>query len=230
MAKAHVKDKKVGAAKQVAHFLATEVGQGKIFDKATLRKIVPNIEQVDRRMRDLRKVGWVIRNYKDMASLKPNELLLEKIGEELWRENWKWPVQGLNASLRRKVFDRDGPRCMVCGIDFGAEFPDRPGVRARPTIGHVLPLERGGNSELENLRPECQFCNEQGKNTTPTPIDTDLLKRLIGELGRADKRSLAEWMNSGRRTFTPAEKLWMQYRQLPGPKRVEIQEALINSL
>jgi hypothetical protein len=220
----------VGAAKRVGHYLATEVGEGNKFDKQTLRQIVPNTEQVDRRMRDLRKVGWVIRNYKDKASLRPNELYLETIGDHVWETGYKWPEEGLTAAKRRKVFDRDGRRCMVCGIDFGAEFPDRPGVVARPTVGHILPKERGGTDSLENLRPECQFCNETARNLTDMPADVDLLKRRVMELNRSDKQMLASWMLAGRRSFSDAERLWAQYSQLPLPARDEIRETLSAAL
>jgi hypothetical protein len=220
----------IGAAKRVAHYLATEVGQGSKFEKSTLREIIPNTEQVDRRMRDLRKVGWSIRNYKDKASLKPNELFLETIGDHIWQDGYKWPEEGLTAAKRRRVLDRDGRRCLICGMDFGAEYPDRPGVVARATIGHILPKERGGTDELENLRPECQFCNETARNLTELPADVGLLKRKVIELNRADKQMLASWMLAGRRTFSDAERLWSQYNQLPLPAREEIREALSAAL
>jgi hypothetical protein len=220
----------IGAAKRVAHYLATEVGEGTKFDKAKLREIVPNTEQVDRRMRDLRKVGWKIRNYKDKASLKPNELLLETVGDHIWEDGYRWPEEGLTAAKRRKVFDRDGRRCMVCGLDFGAEYPDKPGTIARPTIGHILPKERGGDDSLENLRPECQLCNETARNLTEPPADVELLKRRVIELNRTDKQMLASWMLADRRTFTDAEKLWAQYSQLPRPMREGVREALSAAL
>jgi 5-methylcytosine-specific restriction endonuclease McrA len=219
-------DDSMGAAKRVGHYLATEVGEGERFNKATLREIIPNTEQVDRRMRDLRKVGWKIRNYKDKGSLRPNELFLEQIGDHVWEDGYKWPEEGLTASKRRKVYDRDGRRCLVCGIDFGAEYPDRPGVLARPTIGHMLPKERGGTDDLDNLRPECQLCNETARNLTDVPADVPLLKRRITELNRADKQTLATWMLAGRRSFSDSEKLWSQYNQLPQPARDDIREAL----
>jgi len=219
----------VGAAKRVGHYLAFEVGEGQKFNKSTLREIVPNTEQVDRRMRDLRKVGWQIRNYKDMASLRPNELYLEKIGDAVWEDGYRWPAQGLTAAKRRKVYDRDGRRCMVCGIDFGAEYPDKPGVVARPTVGHIVPSNRGGTDDLDNLRPECQLCNETARNLTEQ-ADAGLVKLKILELNRADKQLLAQWMLRGSRSFSEAEKLWAQYSQLPGPRQLEIREALSAAL
>ncbi len=219
----------VGAAKRVASFLASEVGEGSTFKKSTLREIVPNTEQVDRRMRDLRRVGWKIRNYKDKASLRPSELYLEEIGDKIWEDGYRWPTQGLTAAKRRQVYDRDGPRCMICGIDFGAEYPDRPGVVARPTIGHILPKERGGSDDLNNLRPECQLCNETARNLTDQ-ADVGLLKRRIIELSRSDKQTLAQWMLAGGRSFSEVEKLWSQYSQLPRPQQEEIREALSGAL
>jgi 5-methylcytosine-specific restriction endonuclease McrA len=223
-------DSSAGAAKRVGHYLATEIGENKTFNKQDLRKVVPDTEQVDRRMRDLRKVGWIIRTYKDKASLKPNELFLEKIGDGVWKAGYKWPTEGLTSAKRRKVLDRDGRRCMVCGIDFGEEYPDRTGVVARPTIGHILPKERGGSDDLDNLRPECQFCNETARNLTDTPVDAELVKRRILELNRQDKQMLASWMLAKRRSFTDAERLWAQYSQLPLPVKEEVQRALSDAL
>jgi len=222
---------KVGAAKRVAHYLATKVGEGETFSKATLREIVPNTEQVDRRMRDLRKVGWKIRNYKDMASLAPNELFLEKIGDHVWEDGYRWPAEGLTAAKRRRVYERDGHRCAVCGIDFGAEYPDKPGVIARPTVGHVIPKDRGGDpTALENLRPECQLCNETARNLTEVPADLELLKQKVAALPRKDKRELIGWMLRRQRSYSDAERIWTQYSQLPGSQQEEIHEALARML
>jgi hypothetical protein len=41
---------------------------------------VPEVAQADRRMRDLRGMGWVIDNYKVNSNLKPDEYLLKSIG------------------------------------------------------------------------------------------------------------------------------------------------------
>ena len=47
----------------VAEFVAG-VGVGEKFTKLGLMDAVPNVSQADRRMRDLREIGWVIDNYK----------------------------------------------------------------------------------------------------------------------------------------------------------------------
>jgi 5-methylcytosine-specific restriction endonuclease McrA len=226
-ADAYWADPSNGAAKRVGHYLWKVVGEGQKFDKATLRRIVRDTEQVDRRMRDLRKVGWRIRTYRDMALLKPSELYLEKVGDHIWEDGYKWPKDGISAAARRRVLDRDGRRCMVCGIDFGEEFPDRPGEVARPTIGHIIPKERGGSiTDLANLRPECQLCNEPAKNLTALPADLELLKREVVGLSRSDRATMSRWMAADRRTYSSVERLWAQYCQLPEPMRAEVRMSL----
>lgn len=220
------KNKAYGAAKRVGHYLYSQVGEGKTFHVSTLREQIPGITQLDRRMRDLRKVGWVIRSYKDLGHLKPDELYLETIGDHVWEDGFKWPEQGLNASTRRQVFERDGSRCFVCGIDFGSPYPHAPSIVARGTVGHIVARERGGGDDLENLRPECHLCNEQARNLTGTPVDIGLLQRKIRELSRAEKKLLAGWMLAERRQFNAAESLWIQYQQLPAAQKLQIRAEL----
>jgi len=220
-------NEKYGGRNRVANWLAEEVGEGNVFTKNQLRAALPGIEQIDRRMRDLRPLGWAIRTYKDMAILAPNELYLEKIGDRVWEPEYRPPrVVGLSAALRREVFERDGHRCVVCGVDFGSEYPDRPGVVARGTIGHWLPKERGGTDDVSNLRAECHLCNETAKNLTAQPVDAELLKRKLRELSRSEKQQIASWMLAGKRTFSPVESLWAQYNQLPAMRRDEVRQFL----
>lgn len=223
-------DPSVGAKKRVAHYLATVVKEGNRFQFQDVRGDIPNVEQLGRRMRELREVGWKILSYKDTTSLQPDELLLHTVGDRIWEDGYRWPTRRLSAAARRKVFERDGRRCMVCGVDLGGEYPDRPGIVARPTVGHWVPKERGGTDNLINLRAECHLCNESSRDLTETPVDVDLLKRRIRELGRGDKQTLASWMLADRRTFTRPEQLWAEYNQLPQPDRDAVREALSASL
>ena len=48
---------------------------------------------------------------------------------------------------------RDGDRCWWCKLPFGSR-----GAMLR-TLDHVVPVSRGGTSELENLVLAHQFCN-----------------------------------------------------------------------
>jgi 5-methylcytosine-specific restriction endonuclease McrA len=222
---------KYGSRNRVAHWLATEVGEGQAFTKNQLRDALPGIEQVDRRMRDLRPLGWSIRTYKDMPTLSSSELFLEKIGDEVWDPGYRpRRVTGISAATRRTVYERDGKRCAVCAIDFGSEYNDKPGVIARPTIGHWLPKERGGTDDISNLRAECHLCNETARNLTAQPSDPELLKRKLRELPRAEKQQLANWMLARRRSFSKVEELWSEYNHLPGPVQDDVRSYLSTML
>lgn len=56
----------------------------------------------------------------------------------------------LSNSLRFRVFTRDGFRCMYCG----ASPPDTV-----LEVDHVLPVTKGGDNELSNLKTACRECN-----------------------------------------------------------------------
>ena len=212
---------------RVAYHLATQVGEGESFTMQSVRDACPGIEQIDRRMRELREVGWVIRTYKDHAGLQPQELFLEKIGDRVWEPNYKGAAaQRISGPLRREVFARDGNRCQECGIGAGEEYPDYPGRFARMTVGHWLPLARGGTNAKGNLRTECSMCNETGKNATGTPVDPQLVRVKMKSLSRAEKAVLLAWMRAGRREFSPLEDVWSQYRSLPAEERASVVDYL----
>lgn len=222
------KDARHGAMRRAANWLATEVGEGNKFRKGDLRTAIQDREQVDRRVRDLRgKHGWIIYNYRDRSDLTPEEHLLVKIGDRVWENTYRAPRgDAVSASVHRRVFDRDGNRCVVCGIAAGEEYPTLPGVRARLTLGHLVPRGRRGWNDPDNFRTECAICNEPARHLTGTGVDFELLKARIRELPRSDKQRLAEWVRNERRTFPEVERLWMQWRQLPASRRDEVRQLL----
>lgn len=60
----------------------------------------------------------------------------------------------LNDSIKKKVFERDGCFCSVCGS------------QKRLCIDHIMPVSRGGFTKLENLQVLCEKCNLQKGNMT----------------------------------------------------------------
>lgn len=62
----------------------------------------------------------------------------------------------LTSSLRFKVFRRDNYNCRICGRS------STDGVTLH--IDHIIPIAKGGTSELDNLQTLCKDCN-QGKGT-----------------------------------------------------------------
>lgn len=64
--------------------------------------------------------------------LKPGKLRLKKIGlPAREHERRSAGTRQISAKTRRKVFERDGFRCVRCRITVGAEYADVPGKLAR---------------------------------------------------------------------------------------------------
>lgn len=72
---------------------------------------------------------------------------------------------------RRKVFERDGWKCYLCGCDTPMEMS---GAREdnSPELDHVVPMSRGGAHSYENTRCSCRACNlaKSDKLVTTTPV------------------------------------------------------------
>jgi 5-methylcytosine-specific restriction endonuclease McrA len=71
------------------------------------------------------------------------------------------------ARLRRRVRERDGDECWLCGLTM--EFVE--GLRAQQprdaTLDHVVPLSKGGTNALANLRLAHFTCNTHRGNEDP---------------------------------------------------------------
>lgn len=214
---------------RVAAFVAS-VGEGNKFSKLEMLHAVPGVAQADRRMRDLREIGWIIDNYKGNPSLKPDEYLVRKIGIRVDLGE-KPPVavgrKAISGPKRRRIFDRDGSTCQVCFTAGGSEFVDAPGKLARLTIGHIVPVARGGTDDDENLRTECQRCNEESRDSTLNPPDKhEVMNRIRNVGGRADKLELFQWMQRGSRPLTDKEKVFTDWARLPVSQRIELMAEL----
>lgn len=71
------------------------------------------------------------------------------------KEAWK-----LTDSIRRKVLSRDGCYCHVCGTTRNLH------------IDHIIPISRGGKTEMSNLQVLCKKCNLQKGNKTMDEFET----------------------------------------------------------
>lgn len=56
----------------------------------------------------------------------------------------------ISTELRRAVFERDGYTCQYCGCS---------GDDVRLEIDHIIPVSRGGVSDIRNLVTACEACN-----------------------------------------------------------------------
>ncbi|HLW01970.1 MAG TPA: HNH endonuclease [Ktedonobacterales bacterium] len=90
---------------------------------------------------------------------------------ELLAKRWKGrPPRSVWWALRQRVLERDNYTCVYCGRRGG-----------RLTLDHVVPVSRGGTSELNNLVTACVTCNSAKGTRTPQ----EWLAALQQRAGRA---------------------------------------------
>ncbi|MBW1599978.1 HNH endonuclease [Streptomyces sp. JJ38] len=216
----------------VAEFIAG-VGPGGTFTKLDLFRAVPDVAQADRRMRQLREMGWRIDNYKINPNLRPNEYRVVELGVriDLGEPAPKTVRKNITGPKRRRILERDGHTCQVCGIQAGAAFPDAPERRATLTVGHVIPVNRAGSNDDENLRAECQRCGDEARDvTTDPPTKEQVLAHLSHLGGLKEKRRLYGWMQAGRRTLDDTEKLFIDWARLSPADRLTVMAELADQV
>ncbi|WP_455362238.1 HNH endonuclease [Streptomyces sp. SYSU K21746] len=217
----------LGTRVRVALWLRDEVGVGGTFSKARLRAAISGAEQVDRRMRDLRPAGWIIKTNRDKPSLQPDQLYLEEIGLPVWETGHRAAgLRQISAKTRRFVYERDGHMCRRCGIAAAEAYPDEPGSHARLTLGHVNPHKSGSGASSEDLITECARCNETVRHLTGRQMSREQVWDRVKELPTRHKRELLAWMTGDVRPLSPAEQAWGMYRQLPAAVRDEMKGEL----
>jgi hypothetical protein len=97
-----------------------------------------------------------------MAAVRGEENIFSRfVQEEPWPNNRphipKW------ASIRKGVLKRDNFTCRYCGAT---------GVRME--CDHVIPVSRGGSSEMSNLVASCRKCNGSKASKTPEEWKRDV--------------------------------------------------------
>lgn len=93
-------NEKMSTKVRAALWLATEVGEGKIYTKDQLRTAFPEATQVDRRVRELRNYGWVIATNRDDVSLAPHEARFVRAGERIWEPGVRRQMAKRHERLR----------------------------------------------------------------------------------------------------------------------------------
>ena len=68
----------------------------------------------------------------------------------------------LHGAERRRIFDRDGKRCVQCEQSLKLFRVERQFFDdcSLAHIDHIFPRSRGGQNNAENLRLLCEYCNE----------------------------------------------------------------------
>lgn len=212
---------RAGTRVRVALWLASEIGAGGAFTKAQLREAFPGVEQVDRRMRDLRAEGWVITTYREDRSLAADELRLVRLGGGVWEPGYRSKASSSSVSerLRQEVFAADGFVCVYCGIGGGEPYPDDPLRTAKLTIARGQPTD-DGSPRLATVCDRCHTRSSEGESA-------ENLMSAISELESASRERLSGWIVRGARERDPLDELWAAYRRLPELDRARIRELIL---
>ncbi|MGE5479903.1 MAG: HNH endonuclease [Chloroflexota bacterium] len=70
--------------------------------------------------------------------------------QKLTKDEIKLVRNGINDALRYKVMNRDRFHCVICGCT---------GKEGQLVVDHIIPVSRGGQNNMENLRTLCTRCN-----------------------------------------------------------------------
>jgi hypothetical protein len=84
------------------------------------------------------------------------------------------------------VWNKTRGKCWYCGVEFDYS------TTGHFTIDHIIPLDKNGNNEIENLVPCCKSCNAIKKNRS---ID-DIRLMYQRQLGMVFDIAQTLWLNS----------------------------------
>lgn len=143
-----------GAKSKLRTFLTANVGR--VVTAKELRDAAgADVSEWARRLRELRdEEGMQILSHVDREGLKPGEYLLETLK--------LLPVvaRTISGKVRRRIYERNGFTCRVCGAEAGEESGCEPGKKCRLQIDHILPISQGGTDDDHNLRAVCVYYNK----------------------------------------------------------------------
>ena len=79
------------------------------------------------------------------------------------------------TNVRRIVIERDGLRCVYCGVDL---------LKTEIHLDHVIPESKGGPTSVSNLQVTCGKCNLEKGILTEGEFEDKLRSRALRILHR----------------------------------------------
>ncbi|GAA3514047.1 hypothetical protein GCM10022262_42070 [Georgenia daeguensis] len=225
----------MGGQHRAAAYLWFQKDLGDSFSMRELREALgegmqpEDAEHLNRRLRQLRKHGWRFDSYKDRQGQPTDSYLLVEKGARTWLGERRQP-DGVSAGVRRQVLDRDGNRCVVCGVGAGEPYPEDPDSYARMTIGHRQAGARLADAGPDNLQTECARCNEPSGDVIPDPETSAAVMASVRRLGAKDRSALLSWLETGRRQRSPLDLVYDRVRRLSESERAAVAERLREGL
>jgi hypothetical protein len=210
---------RAGARTRVALWLFSEVGELGTFTKAQLREAFPGVEQIDRRMRDLRGEGWQISTYREDRALAVDELRLLTVGGRVWEAGYRTRQATVADTDRARALEADGYACRACGISAGELYADDQLRTAKLSVERT----RGAGDSGPYLRTLCERClSGRRRSAHDTVAETAALISAMSKVSDRCLEQFARWVGSEKRDLSESEALWSQYCALPSEARREI--------
>lgn len=98
-----------------------------------------------------------------------------------------------SATQKRSIFERDGYRCVICGAG--------PNEGYELHADHVKPVDRGGESTIENGQTLCSMHNMRKKNLGQTETGKKMFIRLLEAARSSGDHELAAFLVDVLRTY-----------------------------
>lgn len=214
-----------GTMVRTALWLLSEVGVGQSFTKEKHRRDFAGIAQADRRLRDLRRYGWVIHTSAEDATLNSNEQRLVAVGAQVWdaRKRRNAAKSSISAKLRLKTLQQHNYQCSVCGIMGGESYLEPPIETAVLGVSSCTFVALDGTQELM-LVAECKRCKAGARGHT---THAQHLAQSIASLSSDERSLFMRWTRSERRGRL--DHLWSEFTRLPTEARDWITKALLDS-
>lgn len=208
---------KAGTMVRGALWLIQVVGEGSIFTKDQVREAFPKIAQADRRIRDLRKHGWVISTNTEDATLGINEQRFVAPGARIWEKGVRRTAggKGLSPRERASMLADANYQCQRCGVAAGQQYPDDS------TLSAVLLV-----SKLEGISATviCKRCHS-GRTTQTKSSSTDIWRHLTS-MSSAEKAQLRSWIQRNRRGVTATDRAWRAFNDLEESEQTRVKSYL----
>ena len=138
----------------------------------------------DRAIRKLYQEGRLIKDGKGRYRYEP--------GLEAGRE-----LIPFTSAQKRAIFEQDGYRCVICGAGGNEGYELH--------ADHVKPVDRGGESTVENGQTLCSMHNMRKKNLGQTETGKKMFIRLLGAARSSGDDELAAFLVDVLRTYEAHE-------------------------
>lgn len=151
--------KREGARPKLLRYMITNAGRW--VPRSELQEVAGNVGGWERVMRTFRDDGYVL-------EYSP--------AKRAYRFPFKEPQNAakddryINKKTRAMVLTRDNSTCQMCG-----KTVKEDGIKLY--MDHIIPLEWGGQTTIDNLQALCRECNE-GKKNFVTGENKDLMNRI----------------------------------------------------